>query len=275
MKSLGINRLSIGIQSFDDSLLKSVNRNHTVDDAYEAVRNALKTGFGDINLDLIYALPGSSRQTLQSDLNKITELSPEHISIYSYTVENKTVFENWLKKGKIELITEDEEADQYQMIIDHFKKEGYQQYEISNFAKERHYSKHNSSYWNLTPYLGIGPSAHSLHNNKRWSNTSNNSQYMQAIESGSFPSQIEILSNETLSSEYIFTSIRTIWGCDLNKLVNDFGVDLLDKNRIEIDKLIQSEHIIIEGDQLSLTERGKLLADEIASRLYILEDNIE
>ncbi len=269
LKSLGINRLSMGVQTFDDQLLKSINRNHNAKTARRAYEMARKSGFSNVNLDLIYALPGSTVMSLAEDLSIMNDLQPEHISIYSFTIEPKTVFENWIRKGKITPIAEEEEASQFEQIMDSLTRMGFEHYEISNFAREGKYSEHNKSYWDLTHYLGIGPSAHSFRKEKRWSNPSHNLNYIRSLTENQLPRVMEDREKFSTLNEYIFTSLRTLWGCNLGLIKEQFGLDLLSYKNQETKELITLGYLEVKGDVLYTTKKGKLLADEIASRLMI------
>ena len=271
LKQLGINRLSIGIQSFDDAILKSLNRVHDSHQAVRCVRDARNAGFDNISIDLIYAIPGQNPGIWEKNVERALSFSPEHLSSYSLTIEEKTAFGKWQKKGKIHAVEEELVAQQFELLMDLTLSAGYEHYEISNFCKPGFHSRHNSSYWKQQTYLGIGPSAHSYDGASRQFNVSNNAFYSKAIEQGRIPFEREVLTKENKINEYIFTTLRTVWGCHLEKVKLDFGVDLYQKNRVYLTELQEKELVVIENDILKLTRSGKLLADKIAADLFIDE----
>jgi oxygen-independent coproporphyrinogen III oxidase len=268
--SLGINRLSIGIQSFDKNNLQFLNRVHTEAEAKNCVKIAQDTGFENITIDLIYAV-STSHSIWQNDLDKALALNVPHISAYCLTIEPKTVFGKWEKTKKIQPIDETVASKQYNMLINALESADYEQYEISNFAKNGRYSKHNTSYWKGHEYLGVGPSAHSYNVLSRQYNVSNNTKYIKTVQENRIPCEIEILTLENRVNDYIMTSLRTKWGCDLSKIQTMAG----DKWQIEngeilneylADKLIEKDNQII-----TITQKGKLFADRIASDLFLVD----
>lgn len=265
----GVNRLSIGVQSFHDPLLKWMNRQHNSAQAVETFYQARQAGFENISLDLIYALPHENHDIWLQDLRQITALRPEHISSYCLTIEPKTAFGNWLGKGKIDPIDEDFAAEQFEILLEVTDKYGYEQYEISNFAQPGYESQHNSGYWKDEKYLGIGPSAHSYNGNFRKANKPNNALYMKHIEEGKIPFEVITLSREDQVNEYILTSLRTKWGCDLELLKSKYETDLLQLHGTHLNRLSAKDLIYEEDGFLMLTNQGKLLADKIASDLFI------
>lgn len=266
---LGVNRLSIGVQSFNDEHLKWMNRQHTSKEAIDTFHLARKVGFENISLDLIYALPGENHENWQNDLKMMIGLRPEHISSYCLTIEPQTAFGNWLKKGKIKAIDEDFAAEQFEILLDTMRKYGYDQYEISNFAQPGYESQHNSAYWKDEKYLGIGPSAHSYSGKFRKANVANNAKYLKGIDEGKVPIEVITLSPEDQVNEYILTSLRTKWGCDLNQLKAKYGVDLLSMQEHYLNKLTTQDLIFEDEGFLILTDKGKLFADKIAADLFI------
>ena len=267
--NLGVNRLSIGVQSFNDKHLKWMNRQHTSKEAIDTFHLARKVGFENISLDLIYALPGENHENWLNDLEMMVGLRPEHISSYCLTIEPQTAFGNWLKKGKIKAIDEDFAADQFEILLDTMAKYGYDQYEISNFAQPGYESQHNSAYWKDEKYLGIGPSAHSYSGKFRKANVANNAKYLKGIKEGEVPAEVITLSPEDQVNEYILTSLRTKWGCDMSRLKTKYNVDLLSEQEHYLNKLASQDLIYEDEGCLILTNKGKLLADKIASDLFI------
>ncbi|OEK02598.1 coproporphyrinogen III oxidase [Roseivirga sp. 4D4] len=268
----GVNRLSIGVQSFNDDHLKWMNRQHTSQQAMDTFYLARQAGFENISLDLIYALPSDNHDNWLRDLKMITTLRPEHISSYCLTIEPKTAFGNWLAKGKLKAIDEDFAADQFEILLEIMNKYGYDQYEISNFAQPGYESQHNSAYWKDEKYLGIGPSAHSYNGKFRKANISNNAKYLKGIEEGKIPFEVITLSPEDQVNEYILTSLRTKWGCDLDLLKAKYQVDLLSIKESYLERLSQQDLVFEDDGFLVLTDQGKLLADKIASDLFIESD---
>jgi oxygen-independent coproporphyrinogen III oxidase len=271
LRHLGINRLSIGIQSLDDRILKFLNRSHTSEEAITCFDLSRKSGFNNLSLDLIYAIPGQDSASWKKIVERAIDLSPEHISAYSLTIEKKTVFGNWQRKGTLLVESDEIAAEQMEILIDLLGSAGYDHYEISNFCKPGLHSKHNSSYWLQKKYLGIGPSAHSYDGRSRQFNVRNNPFYIQSIEQGKVPFKLEILSRANKINEYLLTTLRTNWGCDVEHLVNEFDYDLM-KERSETLKVFFANRLLEKKDRfLLLTCKGKLLADKIASDLFMAD----
>lgn len=264
-KSAGINRLSIGLQSFDQEDLDWMNRAHTSEESYLAVKLAKQFEF-NLTIDLIYGLPNSSLDKLKQSLNKAIQLEPDHISAYCLTVEQRTALYKWVESGKIHPANEDEQADQFSFLVKHLSDNGFYQYEISNFAKEDAYSKHNSNYWRGVEYLGVGPSAHSFNGSSRRWNISNNKKYISLIKDRADHFETEHLTPEDQFNEYLMTGLRTIWGVDINKLNELKATDTAFFDQVlEFEKqglIKQNENLI------RLTEKGKLQADGIAAALF-------
>jgi oxygen-independent coproporphyrinogen-3 oxidase len=265
----GINRLSIGIQSFHEPHLKFLNRIHSAAEAGQCVKTAQDIGIQNISIDLIYAIPAESHAILRSDMQKAFELNISHISAYCLTIEPQTAFGSWLKKKKIQPIDEEFAARQFEILIKTLAENSYEQYEISNFARNGRYSRHNSSYWKQRPYLGVGPSAHSYNGSSREYNVSNNAQYLKAIQGNVIPATIEQLSVADQTNEYLLTGLRTKWGVSREKL------ELLSKGTFrmvhaeDLKRMTASGWIWEDTQSLYLTESGKLFADRIASDLFI------
>ena len=269
-KKLGVNRLSIGVQSFHNEFLSFLHRTHSGEKAIEGIANARKIGFHNISIDLIYAIPGESNEQWLADIDMALELKPEHISCYSLTIEEKTVFGKWAASGKLNPVEDDIAAQHLELLMSKLEVSGYEHYEISNFAKPGFRSKHNSSYWNGEYYLGVGPSAHSHNGSTRQFNISNNHHYIKAIQQQQIPFEREELSREDKINEYLLISLRTSKGVNLSKLKFEYGFDLLEEAATYIDNLVTKDLALLENDTLSLTKKGKLLADKIASDLFIL-----
>jgi oxygen-independent coproporphyrinogen III oxidase len=269
IRSCGINRLSIGMQSFDDVVLKYLNRSHDSLAAVRSFDNARAAGFGNISIDLIYSIPGQSPEAWESNIAKAVSLDPEHISSYSLTIEPKTVFGNWLTKGRLAPVPDDDAAAQMEILTDLLMAGGYEQYEISNFARPGYQARHNSSYWQREKYLGVGPSAHSFDGVSRQYNIHNNHHYIRSIQSGNIPFERELLSREESINDYLLTTLRTAWGCDLEVLKKDFNYDLLGQNGTYISHLVENNLADLAGNRLKLTRKGKLVADRITADLFL------
>ena len=267
----GVNRLSVGIQTFDNEILKSLNRAHDNLMARGCIDDAKNAGFKNISIDLIYAIPGRSDADWEKDVNDAIALSPQHISSYSLTIEEKTVFGKWTKQGKMKPVDDDVAARQLSLLIDILERANYEQYEVSNFSRPGFQSRHNSNYWKNRIYLGVGPSAHSYNGESRQYNLSNNSMYLRSIQQDKVPSTVEVLSREDKINEYLLTSLRTSWGADLEILREQFSWDIINKNWDYIQSLQNKDLIVIEDNILRLTRQGRFLADKIASDLFVID----
>lgn len=269
-KAVGINRLSIGIQSFYEPHLQYLNRSHTAENAANVVKTAQNLGIENITIDLIYAIPAPNHQIWEQDLQKAIDLDVKHISAYCLTIEEKTVFGKWLKTQKIPAIDEIFAAKQFEILMDFLKENTFEQYEISNFAKEKKYSKHNSNYWKKGSYLGIGPSAHSYNGHSRQFNIANNAKYIQAIQKNQIPFEIEHLSTKDQINEYLLTSLRTQWGFDIAKIKENFEIDFFSSNKNLLEQYFAQDLLIKENNILLLTQKGKFFADEITANLFLI-----
>ena len=268
-KSLGIDRLSLGIQSFQDQILKAYNRAHTSKDAKQAIQLARAAGFEKFSIDLIYGYPHSDHRLWQLDLEEALQLDPGHLSAYSLTIEPKTTFGNWAKKGKFSPAEDEFVAQQFEWLQERCDKEGYLQYEISNFSRPNQAAVHNSNYWKRRPYLGIGPSAHSFDGSSRGFNPSSNASYTKALSAGSLPFVLEQLTPTESINEEILTGLRTQWGLDTGSLADRYHLDILEIKKGPISRLTELGMIHTLGKTLTLTRKGQLLADSIASDIFI------
>ena len=264
-----INRLSIGIQSFFEDVLKSMNRAHNAEEAKACLALATQY-FDNITVDLIYGIPNMSLEKWNENLETVFSFGINHISSYALTVETNTALDKFIKKGKYPAIDEDLALQHFNHLIQKTAEKGFVHYEISNFGKPNYFSKHNTSYWQGKPYLGIGPSAHSFNGNERSWNVRNNSIYINSISHGVLPTETETLSIENKYNEYIMTGLRTIWGVNLDKIENEFGNDYLNHLKRSSQKFIEERLLIIEEDILKTTQKGKFLVDGIASELFIV-----
>lgn len=268
LKSTPVNRFSIGIQSFYDEHLKMMNRAHNSMEALDAVRNAQDLGFENITIDLIYGIPTLTEHKWRNNLQIALSLDVKHISAYCLTVEPKTALAHAVKAGTIKNVDEEQSAQQFEIMLEGMKNHGFVQYEISNFCKDGFYSRHNSNYWLKEKYLGLGPSAHSYNGNARQWNVSNNALYIRALEKGQLHFEKEELTATQRYNEYVLTSLRTMWGTSLDHISRSFGDELLQNCLNEAAKYIRSEDLIAKENKLFLTDKGKLIADRIASDLF-------
>jgi len=267
LKYAGINRLSIGIQSFNSTDLVWMNRAHNSSQAFKCVQDAQSLGFNNITIDLIYGLPEMTNEAWKDNLQKALDLNVQHISAYNLTVEEGTALHHFVKTGKSKPVDDERSAEQFEMLIQILEQNDFIQYEVSNFGKENYFSKHNSSYWSGKKYLGIGPSAHSFNGETRQWNVSNNAKYIKALKENSIPFEIEELSKEDKFNEYILLGLRTIWGCDFTHIKNEFGEELL--NRLKNNLKTYKGQIVLSKKGVSLNKKGKAFADRIASELFI------
>ena len=268
-REIGINRLSIGIQSFDDSVLKFLNRAHDARLAFTSFAQAREAGFNNISVDLMYSIPGQDSTTWKRNIDQTVALSPEHISAYALTIEPKTVFGKWKSAKKIKEIDSDSSAQDLLVLIDHLGKAGFDHYEVSNFSKPGFISNHNSNYWRAEKYLGIGPSAHSYNGLSRQYNISNNHLYLKSVNIGKIPATLEILTREDKINDCLLTTLRTSWGTDLKRLIQDHQYDLLQLHGDYVNRLLDNNLAILTKETLILTKSGRLLADKIASDLFL------
>ncbi len=265
----GVNRLSIGTQSFRDSDLKLMNRAHSGIEALNSIHLAKHAGFSNISIDLIYGIPGLNNSTWVENLEKVVSLGIPHVSSYCLTVEEKTALSHLIKIKKIAIPDEEIASEQFLIMIDYLEKHGIHQYEISNFSKIGMESKHNKSYWSGEIYHGLGPGAHSFNGENRYWNISNNQQYFKSIEQGIIPEEIEILSLENKYNELIMTSLRTREGIDMERMSKLFSTEIISDFEKNINKWINSGKIIKLENQYLLSKEGRFFADGIASDLFI------
>ena len=271
LKNTGINRLSIGIQSFDDAMLKLMNRRHNSLQAKEAVANCKKAGYNNISIDLIYGLPGQTMEGWKQAVNSAMGLDMQHISAYHLTYEPKTVFSKYRDKGKIIPISDDEGFEQFRYLSENLKSNGFEHYEISNFALKGYHSKHNSNYWSQKKYLGIGPSAHSFNGNSRQWNISNNKEYITRMFNDLSTFEIEYLDNNTIFNEYLMTSLRTSSGADIKYITDHFGEGAMSTILEILYTYYPDNYFKIKEGFLILTEQGLFISDKIISDLFILD----
>jgi oxygen-independent coproporphyrinogen-3 oxidase len=269
-KSIGVNRLSIGIQSFQNEALEWMNRAHQVSQSHQAIKLAQDAGFSNISVDLIYGTPHYTKEHLLADLKIIEAYQIPHVSCYALTVEEKTALHSMIQKGQMKNVVTDEQAEHFEMIVDYLSAIGFEHYEISNFAKSGNRSQHNSSYWKSIPYIGFGPSAHSYNGDSRQWNIANNALYIQSLEQGNLHFDKEILDLATQYNEYMMISLRCIEGFHLDTIEQKFGKDYLLHTKHIIDLLDNQGVLEITKDGCSLKKSAKFLADGIASEFFIV-----
>jgi len=270
LKETSVNRLSVGIQSFHDEDLILMNRRHSGQQAYDAIKRAQDYGFDNISVDQIYGVPGLTFEKWEENLKKVFELNIQHISSYHLMYDPNTVFTHKLKKGIIKEVDEDVSLAQYKLLISEAKKHGFLHYEISNFGKKGLESRHNSSYWQQKMYLGLGPSAHSYNLNKREWNISDNLKYMNAIEKGDVYSEYEELCFNDRFNDYVLTSLRTMWGLDLNMVKNEFGEQYHEYCIKKAAKFIESNDVRIENEHIILTDKGVFISNDVMSDFFFI-----
>lgn len=287
LQSFPINRISIGIQTFNNRELHFLRRRHTAEQAIKAVKDCQNAGFSNISIDLIYGLPEQTISQWQSNITQALQLDVPHISAYALIYEENTALWNLKEKGIISETDEDTSLTMYNMLIDELSDHHFQHYEISNFAQSGYYSRHNSSYWNSIPYLGCGPSAHSYNGKSRQWNTADLKLYIEKMQSCTQPSDFkyadwidrEYLDNQTRYNDYIMTRLRTCWGADLHFIETEFGTRLKDyclqqasfhiKNgNLQLDKKNEQT----KDGLLKLTRKGLFLSDGIISDLFSVDD---
>jgi oxygen-independent coproporphyrinogen-3 oxidase len=268
---LGINRLSIGIQSFQDDVLRQLHRAHSAKQAIEAVRQAQAVGFRHISIDLIYGIPGVSHNRWLKDIEQALALQVGHISAYCLTIEEKTVFGRWYQKGKLTPTDDAVAAAQMALLIERLEAAGFVHYEISNFALPGQFARHNSSYWKQQPYLGVGPAAHSYDGHSRQANIANNALYIKSIAAGKVPAQGEVLSPQDHANEFLLTGLRTICGCSLSRIRQYLTPRQWDGLQQEIARYVAEGYLQLENDTLRLTKKGKFIADSILEALFVVD----
>lgn len=270
-KKLGINRLSIGIQSFRNEDLELMNRAHNSKEALECVGIAQELGFDNITIDLIYGIPGLDFSAWKKNVETAISLRVQHISAYNLTIEHQTAFFHFIKKGKMKDVSEAESIEQYIYLRDRLAEEGFEQYEVSNWCLPNRESKHNSSYWLGEHYLGLGPSAHGFDGKSRRWNIANNPKYCIALEAGEKSYEEELLDRNTRFNEYLLTRLRTKWGIDLEFIQETFDIDFQSMYKTELTVLENEGKLIRKGSAMFLSPLGLLQADGISSGFFMVD----
>ncbi|MFH4966907.1 radical SAM family heme chaperone HemW [Gaetbulibacter sp. M240] len=264
-----VNRLSIGVQSFFEHDLKLMNRAHNTTEAKQCLEEATKY-FENISLDLIYGIPDASNAQWEQNIETALAFNIPHISSYALTVEPNTALASFIKKGLIKNVDDAQSQEQFHILIALLESAGFVHYETSNFGKPNFFSRNNTAYWQGKSFLGIGPSAHSFYDNQRTWNVRNNSKYINSLEEGVLPMEVETLTKTDTYNEYIMTGLRTIWGVSLEKVLTDFGPMYKTYLLNQAEKYIDQGLIYVKEDTLLATNEGKFLTDGIAADLFKL-----
>lgn len=272
LSTLPFNRLSMGIQTFDEATLRLLKRRHSATQAVEAVKKAREAGFQNISIDLIYGLPGETIERWENDLQQAVSLTPEHISAYHLTYEEGTPIYNMLQKHQVEEVDEEISVCFFSTLMDKLKAAGYEHYEISNFCQPGKYSRHNTSYWKGVPYLGCGPSAHSFDGNSREWNIASINDYIEGIEHGQRRYETEPRDKTTAYNELVITSIRTMWGIPLSTLEKEYGTELLQYCKRMASPYLAAGQLAEEDGTLRLTRDGIFISDSIMRDLLFIEE---
>jgi oxygen-independent coproporphyrinogen-3 oxidase len=267
--AIGINRLSIGIQSFFEEDLELMHRAHDSAQAKKCLELATKY-FDNISLDLIYGIPGMTNERWQQNIETALSFGIPHISSYALTVEPKTALNKLIQTGKVAAPKDEVAQEHFMILVETLEAKGFLHYELSNFGKENYFSRNNSAYWLGKKYIGIGPSAHSYDGVSRSWNVDNNALYLKVIQNDELPREVELLSQEDRYNEYIMTGLRTIWGVSLVRIEQEFGTDYLNYLKQQSQKFINDDLLVITDGILKPTLKGKFLTDGIASDLFYL-----
>lgn len=269
LKRSGVNRLSIGIQSFSEEDLRFMNRVHNAIEAKACIEYAQDGGFDNLTVDLIYGSPTTHDEQWERNLQTVFDYEIPHVSCYCLTVEPRTALHHFVQSGKASPIDEEKATRQFLILMDAMAIEGYDHYEISNFAQPGWYARHNSSYWLGEPYLGLGPSAHSFNGHSRQWNAANNAKYIKALNSQDLAGIVEVehLTQAQRYNEYVMTTLRTIWGARLES-IQALGTQFADHFLKTVAPWLDGGLVKRENHAFTLTRNGKLLADHIASDLF-------
>ena len=268
--NIGINRLSIGVQSFKDDDLIFLNRNHSREDAIRSIKIAQEIGYKNISVDLMYGLPNQSLKHWEDNLNLLFDLNIQHLSAYMLTLEKKTKLFEYVKKNKVKMIDDLTIINQYYRLLSIAKKNNFVQYEISNFAKNNTLSKHNTSYWQNKLFLGVGPSAHSFdYKSRRW-NIASNKKYIEKLNNNNIYFEEEVLTISQKFNEYILTNLRTKWGININTIKSRFGDKYAWHTKKMMQKWIEKKYIKENNEIIILTDEGSVFADKIISDLFLV-----
>ena len=270
LKSSPVNRVSLGVQTFNDRMLKQIGRSHLEKDIYENIANLKKAGFDNISIDLIYALPKQTMEDVKSNVAKAIALDIPHMSLYSLILENHTVFMNRMRRGKLPLPKEDLEAEMFEYIIAELEKAGFEHYEISNFSKPGFESRHNLMYWDNAEYYGIGAGASGYVDGVRYKNHGPIRHYLQAVEAGNARVQEEVLTLKEKMEEEMFLGLRKKSGVSKKRFEEKFGLSFEDQYGSVVSELTEQGLLVPDRDIVRMTKQGLFLGDTVAEK-FILE----
>ena len=269
IKAVGVNRLSVGVQSFIPEELSAMNRAHNAQQAL-SVLERVQQHFANFSLDLIYGVPGSTMESWEKNISTALSFQPSHISSYALTVEPKTVLAKQVKEQQVQLLPEEMTVQQFDYLVETLTEKGYDHYELSSFAFPGFRSVNNTSYWQGKPYLGIGPSAHSYYQNQRSWNLSNNKLYINKLNAGELPLEREQLTKIDRYNEFVMTGLRTAEGVALQDIQQQFGDKFAQLFEEQVEKHLMVQHLYWDGDVVKVTKKAKFLVDGIASDLFLL-----
>ncbi|MFW6226821.1 MAG: radical SAM family heme chaperone HemW [Bacteroidota bacterium] len=267
--NIGINRLSTGIQSFHDKTLQWLNRRHDAKQSYQCIDLAQKAGFDNINIDLIYGIPGMTSKEWEYQLDEVFAMNIQHLSAYLLGIEPKTVLDFYLRKQRFKPVDDDACIEQHQILLDKIRQYGFIPYEISNFAPDGCISQHNTGYWRGAVYLGLGPSAHSYNRDTRQWNIAFNKKYMEAIEQDRVPCTVETTDNKTAYNDYVLTNIRTIWGIDPIYVSKTFGAPYHAHMLRALANYIETGTVVCKNGTYILSDQGRCIVNTVAEDLFI------
>jgi len=273
LRQLPFNRFSIGIQSFFEEDLRWMNRAHNANEAESCIKRSQDAGFENLSIDLIYGYPLLTDEKWLSNIEKTIELQTPHVSAYSLTVEAKTALANAINKGKQVGISDEQSAAQFIILTEKLGKAGFEHYEISNYSLPGRYAVHNTNYWRGISYLGIGPSAHGFDGYNRYINIANNTKYLGLLGDKQLAETVEELNKLDRFNEYIMTSLRTMWGIQLDKINTDFGQGYGNLTLKQAKPFIANGKLSLNDNVIKLTNEGKLFADGIAAELFAEDEN--
>lgn len=270
LKDSPVNRVSLGVQTFNDRMLKQIGRSHSEKDIYENIANLKKAGFDNISIDLIYALPKQTMEDVKTNVSKAIALDIPHMSLYSLILENHTVFMNRMRRGKLPLPKEDLEAEMFDYIIAELEKAGFEHYEISNFSKPGFESRHNLMYWDNAEYYGIGAGASGYVDGVRYKNHGPIRHYLQAVEAGNARVQEEMLTLKEKMEEEMFLGLRKKSGVSKKRFEEKFGISFEDQYGAVVSELTEQGLLVPDRDIVRMTKQGLFLGDTVAEK-FILE----
>ena len=273
MKHHGIHRLSMGVQTFNNRLLKKIGRKHSAEDVYDTIRLLEKNQFDNVSIDLIYALPGQTLEDFRDTLHRAIDLGLPHYSMYSLILENKTMFMNWVRQGRLELPSQEVESQMFEEAIEAMDKAGHRQYEVSNFATPGKESQHNLIYWNNENYFGFGAGASGYLNNVRYKNYGPIQHYLKPLREGQLPTlETEVLTIENQMEEEMFLGLRKLEGISQQKFANKFQQDFMSVYGHVLPELMEKDWLVVDGDRVRLTKQGLFIGNDVFEKFLIAKD---